>query len=341
MPLKRLEISKFTAFESLEVQFSPGINVIIGPNSTGKSHLMKLAYALHRALEVGQVEDLGLRLEGLFRPDSLGRLVRRALGRRTAKVHAEFDEGALTFKLSSLGKMTPELSRHTEPQKAVFLPSRELLAMYEGFIQAYENRELSFDETYFDGCKALSGVALRGPRGAQAASLAEPIYEALGGRVVLAGNRFYVQQADGQLEAHLLSEGLRKIGSLAHLIANGSLRENGVLFWDEPEANLNPQLVSQVVDFLLALARRDVQIVLSTHDHLLTRRLSLVAQYPHEQPVGMRFISLFRGEVGSSVEEANLLSELEHNPILDEFARFYEDEQAAAAEDLERTLEEK
>lgn len=334
MPLKRLAISKFTAFESLEVDFSPGINVIIGPNSTGKSHLMKLAYGLHRALEANTVEDLSLRLQGLFKPDAIGRLVRRAPGRRTAAVEASFDEGQVSFTLSSLGKLNPKFSRTREPAKAVFLPSRELLAMYEGFIQAYENRELSFDETYFDGCKALSGVALRGPRGERAAALAAPIYDALGGTVVLNGNRFYVKRKDGDLEAHLLSEGLRKIGSLAHLIANGSLRENGVLFWDEPEANLNPQLVTRVVAFLLALARQGVQVILSTHDHLLTRRLSLAAEYPHDPPVAIQFVSLYSTESGVASESAALLPRLQHNPILDEFARYFDDEQEAAAAEI-------
>lgn len=331
MSLKRITIERFTAFESLDLTFATGINVIIGANSSGKSHLMKVAYALHRALETDQVEDLGLRLTGIFRPDEIGRLVRRARGRGKAHVKAEFDEGSVSFTLSNLGKLTATVERQREPERAVFLPSRELLAMYEGFIQAYENRELSFDETYFDGCKALSGTALRGPRGERAAALAEPIYDALGGRVTLVGGRFYVQRKDGDLEAHLLSEGLRKIGSLAHLIANGTLRSNGVLFWDEPEANLNPKLISRVVDFLLALARAGVQVILATHDHLLTRRLSLAAQYPEEPRVGMCFHSLFPAEDVVRSETAGLLSDLEHNPILDEFARFYDDEQMAAA----------
>jgi hypothetical protein len=316
----------------MSLKFTSGINVIIGPNSAGKSHLMKLAYVLHRAVETAQVKDLALRLEGVFRPDELGRLVRRAPGRRKATVKAQFSEGTVDFTLSSLGRLAPTVAVESEPERGVFLPSRELLAMYEGFIQAYENRELSFDETYFDGCKALSGVALRGPRGDRAAALADPIYQALGGRVVLLGGRFYVARGDGNLEAHLLSEGLRKIASLGHLIANGTLRENGVLFWDEPEANLNPKLISKVVEFLVALARNKVQVVLATHDHLLTRRLSLAAQYSRDaEPVKMRFHSFYPSADGISAESARLLSELRHNSILDEFARFYEDEQSAAA----------
>lgn len=31
----------FTAFRKLQLDFSPGLNVLIGPNATGKTHLMK------------------------------------------------------------------------------------------------------------------------------------------------------------------------------------------------------------------------------------------------------------------------------------------------------------
>ena len=216
---------------------------------------------------------------------------------------------------------------------SVFLPSREVLAMYEGFVAAYEARELSFDETYYDTCKALSASQLRGPRGERAAELQEPIEKALGGRVRLVGNRFHVVLEEGDFEAHLVAEGLRKVASVAHLIANGSLVENGVLFWDEPEANLNPRLITQVVDFLQAFARRGVQVFLASHDYLLTQKLSLAAEYPGPQgAVKMKFFSLFRDDEGAvQVEKARTLAGLEHNPILQEFARHYDAEATAFA----------
>lgn len=157
MAIKTITIEKFTAFEGLKLDFSPGINVIIGANSSGKSHLMKLCYALARVLRDGDPATLSQRLERLFRADELGRLVWRAVGRRSAHVEATFSSGQSGFSLSNLGKLTPSLSRADHPPNPVFLPSRELLAMYEGFVHAYENRELSFDETYLDGCMALSG----------------------------------------------------------------------------------------------------------------------------------------------------------------------------------------
>ena len=41
------------------------------------------------------------------------------------------------------------------------------------------------------------------------------------------------------------------------------------MFWDEPEANINPAYVSVIVEMLLELQRKGVQIFVSTHDYML------------------------------------------------------------------------
>ncbi|MEI7694072.1 MAG: AAA family ATPase [Chlorobium sp.] len=43
--LEKIKFDKFTAFEKLEVKFSPGINILVGENGTGKTHILKAAYA--------------------------------------------------------------------------------------------------------------------------------------------------------------------------------------------------------------------------------------------------------------------------------------------------------
>ena len=45
MALTRLELENFTAFESLDLELSPGINVFVGANGTGKTHILKVCYA--------------------------------------------------------------------------------------------------------------------------------------------------------------------------------------------------------------------------------------------------------------------------------------------------------
>lgn len=39
--IERLELKNFTVFNGLTLELSPKVNVIIGENSTGKTHLLK------------------------------------------------------------------------------------------------------------------------------------------------------------------------------------------------------------------------------------------------------------------------------------------------------------
>ena len=77
------------------------------------------------------------------------------------------------------------------------------------------------------------------------------------------------------IEFTLLAEGFRKLGLLWLLIRNGVLSEGSVLFWDEPETNLNPKLYRLLMHVLLELQRNGVQIFLATHDYIILKELDL------------------------------------------------------------------
>lgn len=344
MALSSLRLRNFTVFEDTTFEFCPGLNVIIGENGTGKSHAMKAAYSVLRAAPRRGVpfdpSDLSVRLKdklrGVFRPvgDDIGRLVRRAPDCERAslglvagtdlelKASWERDSGV---EFSSAG---------VSADSTIFLPGREILALYEGFVAAYEARELSLDETYYDTCKALSAAPLRGSRAERAHELLEPLREVLGGEVSSTDGRFYVTQGDVDIEAHLVSEGLRKIASIYQLINNGSLGSDGILFWDEPEASLNPRLIERVAKFLVALVGSGMQVVVASHDYLLTHRLSILAEYGKlPEGVQMRFFALTRGEAPGApveLEQGDTLADISNNAILDEFARLHDDENELA-----------
>ncbi len=47
--LKTLHIRQFTVFQDARFEFSNGLNVIVGDNGTGKTHVLKLGYLFCRA----------------------------------------------------------------------------------------------------------------------------------------------------------------------------------------------------------------------------------------------------------------------------------------------------
>jgi hypothetical protein len=258
MSVTKLALERFTAFEQAEFEFTSGINVLIGANSTGKTHVLKSLYAILKACEIvhrGGYKDNNVdsllqdKFVGVFKPDSIGRLVRRGRGRNSASFELEYEKRPghsqhTGLKITTLDRLTvDDASQLPSPASSVFVPSREFLSIYEGFSAAYEQRETAFDETYYDLSRALSLLPLRGPRLQEVRSLIAPLEDVISGQVVQEHGRFYVRMSEGKLEAHLVAEGYRKLASLMYLITNGSLIENGILFWDEPEANLNPKLV--------------------------------------------------------------------------------------------------
>ncbi len=343
--LKSATIRKFGLFTDDTLEFSPGINVFIGRNGCGKSHLLKLLYTLVKVcgdrpghdsvLEAEKLENrLSRKLAGVFRPESdrIGRLVQRGMGRGTAKIEATFTNGkGCAFSLSRYDKVSEAEGNVGRLHEAAFLPSREVLALFEGFIAAYQKRELSFDETFYDICVALSAGQIRGRRDRLLDTLVKPLEEEIRGKVSLEGGRFYVTGTDGGIEAHLVSEGWRKLAALAQLIVNGTLTKNGFLFWDEPEANLNPKMVVQLSDTLLRLAHQGIQIFVVSHDYLLTTRLSLASEYPDAISEDLRcpvkFFGLVRrggDEKGVAVSSGDKLADLHDNPILAEYSALYD-----------------
>ncbi|MCP4662517.1 MAG: AAA family ATPase [bacterium] len=339
--LAGMGVNHFSVLEDVHLDLCPGLNVLIGLNATGKSHVMKLAYSLlvswASSLREGAGSDdlltanLRKKLAGVFQPEEgqIGRLVRRS--EEVAEVTLGLEHGGLRLRLWPDSRLDVQRlpSSNARQATAIFIPTHETLAMYEGFVAAYDNRELSFDETYYDLCVAMSANPLRSNHLGELSEVLDPLQEILGGRVRLRGNRFYVESEQERTEAHLLAEGLRKIAVVAHLIRNGSLARNSIVFWDEPEANLNPTLVTKVAVALHQLARAGMQIVTATHDYLLAHELSLMAEYPGDAPIENRFFSFYGDPPAGAVrvESASTLVEIEHNPLLEEYAAHHEREQ--------------
>ena len=174
--IKHLKLKNFTAFRSLSIDFSPGINIIIGVNSTGKTHLLKVAYGLCASGSQFKNnpdltdEELGTvitsRLLSLFMPmdDKLGKMHHRSASGQ-AYLQAEFKDGQkidATFTKKS-GSLIIRDKRDYQQYgaDAVFIPTKEVLSFMEGFNSLYAKYNLSFDQTYQQICLLLDLPKIR------------------------------------------------------------------------------------------------------------------------------------------------------------------------------------
>lgn len=151
-----------------------------------------------------------------------------------------------------------------EAVKSVFIPAKEMLSHAPGFRSLYQQREIHFEEIHSDIIGHADLPPLRKQTNAAVKRIEKRLEDEIGGRVTVEGEEFFVENRGGKIEFTLLAEGLRKLGLLWLLVRNGSLPNGSVLFWDEPEANLNPGLLTVVVDVLLQLQRSGVQILIAT-----------------------------------------------------------------------------
>lgn len=331
--LTRLQLKNFTAFDDLDIRFSPGVNVFIGENGTGKTHLLKLLYA---ACDITHTRSgFGEKLRGVFRPhlDQIGRLARRTSGSINASIVVHRTDAKLTARFSNHTKSTGlkvegTTHWHATRIRCTYIPVKEMLAHAPGFRSLFEAREIAFEDIYRDIIDRAYTPRLRGPIGDRK-RLLNQLAGAIEGEVVTKGEVFFLSSSQGQLEFSLVAEGIRKLALLWLLIQNGILTSGTMLFWDEPEANLNPKKVGEVVQVLLELQRAGVQVFVATHDYVVLKEFDL----RRESEDDVQYHALYRDEQ-QRVRLASTCdySQIDPNAISDTFMSLYD-------RDIERSLD--
>jgi ABC-type multidrug transport system ATPase subunit len=130
------------------------------------------------------------------------------------------------------------------------------------------------------------------------------------GKVITKNEEFFLRSKHGELEFTLLAEGYRKLGLLWTLIQNGTLLNGSVLFWDEPETNLNPKLMRAIVGILIELQRMGVQILLTTHDYVILKEFDLQTS----QDDRLIYHSLYRNRDTEEIELSSTEQFLDISP---------------------------
>lgn len=337
--LKQLSIKNLTLFPNEnQLDFAAGLNIFIGENGTGKTHLMKMAYALIAVSEQASRNPIvdtptktylqksyAEKLLGVFKPDSLGRLVSRKQGRARCEVFTAFDDprlnAAISFATNAQSEVqVDKLPKAWNKERALFLPTRELLTIFPGFVALYDAHYVPFEETWRDTCIHLGMPQLKGRRSKEIAQLLEPLEKAMGGSIVLdKSGRFYLNaRGAGNMEMHLVSEGLRKLAMLSQLISNGVLQENGYIFWDEPEANLNPKIIKLIAKVIYSIASNGVQVFIASHSLFLLRELEIIHAHENSTNFSQRYFGLSANDEGVTIEQGHELTDLQNLVLLDE-----------------------
>ena len=313
--LKRLHLQNFTVFADADFEFGPGLNVIVGTNGTGKSHVLKLGYAVTQTLASAQqtrrsnvdsnfllslMSGIATRLSSTFLPGTQNKLVRNN-SKEDAIILSAFDsnENILGFRIihsqkaaNGIGIEHNLVDSAPETGMPVFIPAKEILSLMPDIVGISEKNSGVFDSTYSDLAKQLTIRAAQNPP-VLAQQIINSWADLMDGTIQSEDGRFYFHPTQGnKFRVGLAAEGFRKLGTLVHLLANDTLTPQTTLFWDEPEANLNPQLLRELAKVLAELARQGFQIILATHSMSLLKEFHILSREAAEQPLPIRYFGL-------------------------------------------------
>lgn len=313
--IRQLAAEGFTVFPQREsFRFVPGINVIVGGNDSGKSHLMKLCYALSRwgcgstRRELPEVwaEEKRLRqiLLRVFGTHDLSALTARNRGNGTARIQASLEghhvppgTAELDFTFTA-GREEEGLHITRAPQRylsenAVFISPREVLSIYPCYMQAGKRYPELLDSASWELCNALEDEPGSAPLNGALRHVVHSIETLLSGRLLRINGRFYLRRpGQDPLELNLVAEGFKRIGTLGLLLGNGTVRPGSALFWDEPEMNLNTSHMPAIVSMMTGLCRSGIQLMITTHSLFLLRELVIQLANPANRNIPRRYIGL-------------------------------------------------
>lgn len=320
MSIKSIELKNFTVFNDLKLNFSKGVNIFVGENGTGKTQLLKAIYADLKISKSRDIDDISRYFKCV---NENNKFFVRQLKPLFLKVEASGIENK-SDKNYLMGKGSYEISYPSKEEKCTFIPAKDMLTHSKGFVSMADKfSEFPFDKTLVDIVKIAGEWQLKKiPQIAM--KILPKLEKMMNGTVVIENDEFYIKKNnDEMVNFSVEAEGLKKIGLLWQLLMNENITADTILLWDEPEANINPKFIPDIVEILIELQRQGVQIFITTHNYILAKYFGVKKMENDE----VMYYSLYRNDDGNVNCESNeIFSELKNNSIMDTFINLYKDE---------------
>lgn len=320
---KSLNLRNFTVFTNAKFNFVAGVNAFIGENGTGKTHLMKALYAMYYAQSRNNW-PLDEVIQNLFQTKNVRDTISMdATGvDATAEVSGAYGSERWKYEIArapGYGPMQVRSEGQPSVGRPVFIPAIDMMGHTRGFTEAYADIRLDFDLTCSDIVNLLR-LESRSKNG-NINPFINLAADVLGGTIDRDDSgRFYLVTSQGRMPMPMVAEGLRKVATLIQLQQNGWLSPGSTLFWDEPEVNLNPVLMDNVVAAILKIARSGVQVFLATHSYLILREIEVQATKSDI----FRYFSLLKSDTGVEAHPADSYLDIRPNSIERHYSELYD-----------------
>lgn len=307
------------------------INLIIGPNQSGKTFLLKALYSALKTVEQYKrgkenrtdKEILSDKLYWTFQASELGNIVKKGESELAFTMKSRkgeefaFSFGPTTLKMAGVDKNTfaPRSSN------SIFIPAKEILSIKDIILESKDNNEFGFEEPYSDLAKALRRTQ-KDKNIKSFSDAREKVNAMVGGRLEYNEEKKEWQFRDkGRrlYEISTTSEGVKKLSILDLLLGNHYLDNHSVIIIDEIEANLHPSLIAVFLETIQMLSESGVQFFIASHSYFVIKRLYIMA---HQKDISIPVLSFNKGDCTIT----DLKEMMPKNPIIDESINLYKDE---------------
>lgn len=337
MSIQRITMRNLSVFSNGAIPLAKQVNVFIGENGTGKTQLLKSIYGTCKMTRDGNIrwftncfllnsQQCTLvrnRNDGITTFGMMTTPLTKRKGQRFFCADMKLHEGDIPIQqLQEHITSVYEIQYPDTAINATYIPVKDMLTHAKGLLSMSKRyKDFPFDDTLLDIIDKSNQWVLKEPP--RLAVQVLPVLEQLmDGTVVIENEEFYIQKHDGRkVSFELEAEGLKKIGLLWQLLMNESITEDSVLLWDEPEANLNPNFIPQLVDMLLILSRNGVQVCVSTHSYIFAKYVEIKATDTDK----VLFHSLYKDNGLVYCESEGTFKNLTHNSIMSSFAKLMDD----------------
>ncbi len=266
------------------------INLILGPNSCGKTFLLKGLYSAIRTLEDYRRGDdqrtapeiLQEKLYWTFQADKIGDMVTKgAESPLSFRMQIDAHDFNYSFGRDTV-KQISELENHTPKRESnsIFLPAKEVLSIHHIILKSREiDKVFGFDDTYLDLARAIRQSPKKGKNFDEFARSRQKLEEMIGGKIEfdeLTG-KWLFKKGNAKFTIGSTAEGIKKIAIVDTLLGNRYLDDKSVLFIDEPESALHPDAIGTLLDIVALLAERGIQFFMASHSYFVVKKLLLIA----------------------------------------------------------------
>jgi len=331
--VRDLKLQNFGPLKNVEWNDLDNFNIIVGRNGLGKSFLLRALYCALKSAETYKKGDEPRKLDDIlteqlywtFQTNPLCNLITRNQD-EPLKFSASFigNDRPFSYEITKDSEKVSLQEGFSRPDgNTIFIPVQDVFSLYSVIIKnRWLDLSFGFSEPTVQLATALSSPQVNNPfkRNTEFEKERALLQKTLKGKFVFIPETrrwIFVSNDGSRYETGSVAEGVKKLGMFDVLLGNRYLTRRSVLLVDEPEANLHPNALYDLMDVLWSLAHSGFQVFITTHSYFVLKKANILATFANED------VSLGVLNDSGEFKPHNLLDGIPSNDITDETIKLY------------------